>query len=163
MSSRVTAKREPSPAPTRPSSLRQSVPTTRPPQLVNGKADTPSGGRTRSSARSSTHTPSTSASSNNAASNTQGTTGEITFEWALTRAHHKCISCLLALFGSSCCPLTESTRSLRAHNSVRASTPPAPEKVTPSPAVESSSGGSALRKLKTPVRHTPGMGVTVCL
>lgn len=92
VSSRVTAKREPSPAPTRPSSLRQSVPTTRPPQLVNGKADTPSGGRTRSSARSSTHTPSTSASSNNAASNMQGTTGEITFECAWIRAHRVCVS-----------------------------------------------------------------------
>lgn len=53
-------------------------------------------------------------------------------------------------------PSTESTRSLRAHNSVSASAPPAPEKVAPSPAPESSSGGSTRRKLRTPVRHTPG-------
>lgn len=51
---------------------------------------------------------------------------------------------------------SESTRLLRAHNSVSASTPAAPEKVTPIPAAESSSGGSTRRKLRTPVRHTPG-------
>uniref|UniRef100_A0A671UVB2 PH-interacting protein n=1 Tax=Sparus aurata TaxID=8175 RepID=A0A671UVB2_SPAAU len=122
VSSRVTGKREPSPpAPSRPSSLRQSAPPKQPPQLVNGKADTAAAGRTRSAARHSTHTPPSSSSSHNATSNTQ-----------------------------------ESTRSLRAHNSVSASTPPAPEKVTPSPATESSGGGSTRRKLRTPVRHTPG-------
>ncbi|KAG8011150.1 PH-interacting protein [Nibea albiflora] len=126
VSSRVTGKREPSPAPSRPPSLRQSAPPKQPPQLVNGKADTPSAGRTRSAARHSTHTPpsSSSSSQNAASSNTQGT--------------------------------AEPTRSLRAHNSVRASTPPAPEKATPSPAAESSTGGSTRRKLRTPVRHTPG-------
>lgn len=58
---------------------------------------------------------------------------------------------------------TESTRSLRAHSSVRAATPPAPEKATPSPAAESGVGGSALRKLKTPVRHAAGRGLSVGL
>ncbi|TKS75896.1 PH-interacting protein [Collichthys lucidus] len=125
VSSRVTGKREPSPAPSRPPSLRQSVPPKQPPQLVNGKADTPAAGRTRSAARHSTHTPPSSSSSQNAtSSNTQST--------------------------------AEPTRSLRAHNSVRASTPPAPEKVTASPAAESSTGGSTRRKLRTPVRLTPG-------
>uniref|UniRef100_A0A671UUQ7 PH-interacting protein n=1 Tax=Sparus aurata TaxID=8175 RepID=A0A671UUQ7_SPAAU len=55
VSSRVTGKREPSPpAPSRPSSLRQSAPPKQPPQLVNGKADTAAAGRTRSAARHST-------------------------------------------------------------------------------------------------------------
>ncbi|XP_075869726.1 PH-interacting protein [Nelusetta ayraudi] len=126
VSSRVQAKKDPSPPPARTPSLRQSAPSTRPPPLVNGKADaSSSGGRTRSSARSATHAPSTSAASLGATSSSQGGT---------TAA-------------------TESTRSLRAHGSVRAATPPAPEKATPSPAVESGGGGSALRKLKTPVRH----------
>uniref|UniRef100_UPI0037E94B52 PH-interacting protein n=1 Tax=Semicossyphus pulcher TaxID=241346 RepID=UPI0037E94B52 len=127
VSSRVTGKKEPSPPPSRPPSLRQSLPLKQPPQLVNGKADTPAAARTRSSARFSTHTPPSSSSSHNAANNTHSA--------------------------------TESTRSLRAHNSVSASTPPAPEKATPSPAVESSSGGSTRRKLRTPVRHTPGSPV----
>ncbi|GLD59626.1 PH-interacting protein, partial [Lates japonicus] len=122
VSSRVTAKREPSPPPPRPSSLRQSVPLKQPPQLVNGKADAPAAGRTRSAARHSAHSPPATSSSHNATNNTPST--------------------------------AESTRSLRAHNS--APTPPAPEKVTPSPAAESSSGGSTRRKLRTPVRHTPG-------
>lgn len=78
VSSRVTGKREPSPpAPSRPSSLRQSAPPKQPPQLVNGKADTAAAGRTRSAARHSTHTPPSSSSSHNATSNTQGTAGEI--------------------------------------------------------------------------------------
>ncbi|KAM7368165.1 hypothetical protein PAMP_014411 [Pampus punctatissimus] len=123
VSSRVTGKREPSPTPSRPSSLRHNVPLKQSPQLVNGKTDAPAAGRTRSAARHSTHSPPSSSTSHNAASNTSNTAG--------------------------------STRSLRAHNSVSASTPPAPEKVTPSPAVESSSGGSTRRKLRTPVRHTP--------
>uniref|UniRef100_A0A3Q3ESG2 Pleckstrin homology domain interacting protein n=1 Tax=Labrus bergylta TaxID=56723 RepID=A0A3Q3ESG2_9LABR len=70
VSSRVTGKREPSPPPPRPPSLRQSIPLKQPPQLVNGKADTPAAARTRSSARFSTHTPSSSSSSNTA-SNTE--------------------------------------------------------------------------------------------
>ncbi|XP_035000458.1 PH-interacting protein isoform X2 [Hippoglossus stenolepis] len=121
VSSRVTAKREPSPAPPRSSSLRQSVPQKQPPQLVNGKADTPAGGRTRSAARHSAHSPPAASSSHNSTSNT-----------------------------------TESTRSLRTHTSVSASTPPVSEKGTPTPAAESSIGGSTRRKLRTPVRHTPG-------
>lgn len=75
VSSRVTGKREPSPPPSRPSSLRQSVPLKQPPQLVNGKADTPAAGRTRSAARHSTYTP-PSLSSSQTASNTQSTAGE---------------------------------------------------------------------------------------
>ncbi|XP_068197927.1 PH-interacting protein [Antennarius striatus] len=122
VSSRVTSKREPSPTPSRPSFLRQSVPPKQPLQLVNGKAEAPAAGRTRSAARHSTHTPSSSSSSHSAPSNSAST--------------------------------AESTRSLRTHASVSASSPPAPEKVT-SPAVESSSGGSTRRKLKTPIRHTP--------
>ncbi|XP_029318564.1 PH-interacting protein isoform X2 [Cottoperca gobio] len=121
VSSRVTGKKEPSPPPSRTSSLRQSIPVKQPPQLVNGKADTPAAGRTRSAARHSTHSP---LSSQNATSSTHSA--------------------------------AESTRSLRAHNSVSASTPSAPEKVTPSPSAEGSSGGSTRRKLRTPVRHTPG-------
>uniref|UniRef100_A0A671UXP6 PH-interacting protein n=1 Tax=Sparus aurata TaxID=8175 RepID=A0A671UXP6_SPAAU len=77
VSSRVTGKREPSPpAPSRPSSLRQSAPPKQPPQLVNGKADTAAAGRTRSAARHSTHTPPSSSSSHNATSNTQGTAAQ---------------------------------------------------------------------------------------
>uniref|UniRef100_A0A8C4HXN6 Pleckstrin homology domain interacting protein n=1 Tax=Dicentrarchus labrax TaxID=13489 RepID=A0A8C4HXN6_DICLA len=75
VSSRVTGKREPSPAPSRPSSLRQSIPPKQPPQLVNGKADTPAAGRTRSAARHSTHTPPSSSSSHNTTSNPQSTAG----------------------------------------------------------------------------------------
>ncbi|XP_041660901.1 PH-interacting protein [Cheilinus undulatus] len=128
VSSRVTGKREPSPPPpSRPPSLRQSVPPKQPPQLVNGRADTPAAARTRSSARFSSPAPASSSSSSyNTANNTPNP--------------------------------AESSRSLRAHNSVSA--PPAPEKVTPSPATESSSGGSTRRKLRTPVRHTPGSPVS---
>lgn len=129
VSSRVTAKREPSPPPSRPSSLRQSIPPKQPLQLVNGKADTPAAGRTRSAARHSAHSPPATSASLNATSSTAS--------------------------------IAESTRSLRAHNSVSASTPSAPEKVTPSPATESSSGGSTRRKLRTPVRLTPGAPVPV--
>uniref|UniRef100_A0A3B5LNK7 Pleckstrin homology domain interacting protein n=1 Tax=Xiphophorus couchianus TaxID=32473 RepID=A0A3B5LNK7_9TELE len=121
VSSRVTAKKEPSPAPSRPPSLRQHVPLKQTPQLVNGKADTPAPGRTRSSARHFAH--SSPPSSSNITNSTPST--------------------------------GESSRSLRAHNSVRASTPPVPEKVTPPPAADSG-GGSTRRKLRTPVRHTLG-------
>ncbi|KAM6906545.1 PH-interacting protein isoform 1-T1 [Lycodopsis pacificus] len=126
VSSRVSGKKEPSPPPppSRLSSLRQSIPVKQPPQLVNGKADTPTAGRTRSAARHSAHSPPSSSSSHNAASSTQSP--------------------------------AESTRSLRTHNSVSASSTSAPERVTPSPAAESSSGGSTRRKLRTPVRLTPG-------
>ncbi|KAF0023212.1 hypothetical protein F2P81_023842 [Scophthalmus maximus] len=65
------------------------------------------------------------------------------------------------IFSNSKAYTPKSTRSLRAHNSVSASTPSAPEKVTPSPATESSSGGSTRRKLRTPVRLTPGAPVPV--
>ncbi|XP_054900127.1 PH-interacting protein isoform X1 [Poeciliopsis prolifica] len=121
VSSRVTAKKEPSPAPPRPPSLRQHVPLKQTPQMVNGKADNPAPGRTRSSARHFAH--SSPPSSSNITNSTPST--------------------------------GESSRSLRAHNSVRASTPPVPEKVTPPPAADSS-GGSTRRKLRAPVRHTPG-------
>uniref|UniRef100_A0A8C9XPR0 PH-interacting protein n=1 Tax=Sander lucioperca TaxID=283035 RepID=A0A8C9XPR0_SANLU len=117
VSSRGTGKKEPSPPPSRASSLRQSIPVKQPPQLVNGKADTAAAGRTRSAARHSTHSPPSSSSSHNAG---------------------------------------KSTRSLRAHNSVSASTTAAPQRVTPSPAADSNSGGSTRRKLRTPVRLTPG-------
>nr|XP_004542265.1 PH-interacting protein [Maylandia zebra] len=124
VSSRVNAKKEPSPVPSRPSSLRQSIPVKQqPPQMVNGKAEMPAPGRTRSAARHTTHSLPSSSSSHNVTNSTPST--------------------------------TESTRSLRAHNSVPASSSPAPEKVTPSQPTESSSG-STRRKLRTPVRHTPG-------
>ncbi|XP_011615359.1 PH-interacting protein [Takifugu rubripes] len=122
MSSRVMTKREPSPAPSRPPSLRQSIPTKQAPTLVNGKAETPAGGRTRSAARNSVHTPPAASSSHSAASNTQNT--------------------------------ADSPRLLRGHSS--SSTPPVSDKVTPSPPLESNNGGSTRRKLKPPVRHTPG-------
>uniref|UniRef100_A0AAQ5Y0C0 PH-interacting protein n=1 Tax=Amphiprion ocellaris TaxID=80972 RepID=A0AAQ5Y0C0_AMPOC len=70
LSSRVTAKKEPSPPPSRPPSLRQSVPPKQPPQLVNGKADAPTPGRTRSGARHSTHSPPSSSSSQSITNNT---------------------------------------------------------------------------------------------
>ncbi|KAM3602893.1 uncharacterized protein V6R79_012963 [Siganus canaliculatus] len=127
VSSRVTGKKEPSPVPSRPSFLRQSVPPKQPPapQLVNGKAETAAAaGRTRSGARHSMHTSPSSSSSHNTANS-----------------------------APSAAP--ESSRSLRTHNSAT-STPPAPEKATASVAVESSSGGSTRRKLRTPVRLTPG-------
>ncbi|XP_034755194.1 PH-interacting protein isoform X3 [Etheostoma cragini] len=125
VSSRGTGKKEPSPPPSRASSLRQSVPVKQPPQLVNGKVDTAAAGRTRSAARHSTHSPpSSSSSSHNAGGSTQSA--------------------------------AESTRSLRAHNSVSASTTAAPQRLTPSPAADSNSGGSTRRKLRTPVRLTPG-------
>uniref|UniRef100_A0A665VRH3 PH-interacting protein n=1 Tax=Echeneis naucrates TaxID=173247 RepID=A0A665VRH3_ECHNA len=114
VSSRAATKREPSPAPSRPSSQRHSVPLKQPPQLVNGKADTPAAGRTRSAARHSAHSPPASSSSHNTTS--------------------------------------KSTRSLRAHNSLSTSSPSVLEKAMPSPTVE----GSTRRKLRTPVRHTPG-------
>ncbi|XP_017264720.1 PH-interacting protein isoform X1 [Kryptolebias marmoratus] len=119
VSSRVTAKREPSPPPPRPPSLRQSAPPKQPPQLVNGKVETPAPGRTRSAARHNRHF---SPPSNNVPNNTLNA--------------------------------GESTRLLRAHASVRASTPPVPEKLTPTQPTESSSG-STRRKLRTPVRHSP--------
>ncbi|XP_072218482.1 PH-interacting protein isoform X1 [Leuresthes tenuis] len=120
VSSRVTGKREPSPAPSRPSSLRQSAPLKQPPQLVNGRADAPAPGRTRSAARYNTHS---APSSNNVTNSTPST--------------------------------AESSRSLRAHNSAPAAAPPAAEKVTASQSTESNSG-STRRKLRTPVRLTPG-------
>uniref|UniRef100_A0A665VR10 PH-interacting protein n=1 Tax=Echeneis naucrates TaxID=173247 RepID=A0A665VR10_ECHNA len=76
VSSRAATKREPSPAPSRPSSQRHSVPLKQPPQLVNGKADTPAAGRTRSAARHSAHSPPASSSSHNTTSSTQSTAGE---------------------------------------------------------------------------------------
>ncbi|XP_077950205.1 LOW QUALITY PROTEIN: PH-interacting protein, partial [Gasterosteus aculeatus] len=72
VSSRVSGKREASPPPpplppSRASSLRQSVTAKTPPQLVNGKADAPTAGRTRSAARHSTHSPPSSSSSSHQA------------------------------------------------------------------------------------------------
>uniref|UniRef100_A0AAX7V853 PH-interacting protein n=1 Tax=Astatotilapia calliptera TaxID=8154 RepID=A0AAX7V853_ASTCA len=66
VSSRVNAKKEPSPVPSRPSSLRQSIPVKQqPPQMVNGKAEMPAPGRTRSAARHTTHSLPSSSSSHN--------------------------------------------------------------------------------------------------
>lgn len=79
MSARVMTKREPSPAPSRPPSLRQSIPSKQAPQLVNGKAEAPAGGRTRSAARNSTHTPPVASSTQCATSNTQNTAGRAMF------------------------------------------------------------------------------------
>uniref|UniRef100_A0A3Q3ELN5 PH-interacting protein n=1 Tax=Kryptolebias marmoratus TaxID=37003 RepID=A0A3Q3ELN5_KRYMA len=73
VSSRVTAKREPSPPPPRPPSLRQSAPPKQPPQLVNGKVETPAPGRTRSAARHNRHF---SPPSNNVPNNTLNAGGK---------------------------------------------------------------------------------------
>ncbi|XP_008311418.1 PH-interacting protein [Cynoglossus semilaevis] len=127
VSSRVIAKREPSPPPLRPPSLRQSVPQKQPLQLLNGKTDTQAAGRTRSAARHSMHSPLTSPASHSTTSSTPTT--------------------------------AESTRSLRTHNSASAPTPPVPDKETLSPAADRSTGGSTRRKLRTPVRLTPGSPV----
>lgn len=160
MSSRAMTKREPSPAPSRPSSLRQSIPTKQAPQLVNGKAEAPAGGRTRSAARNSMHTPPVASSSHSAPSNTQNATGNTVShgESSLQQQSNKLLHLIMVcnfLF-----PL-ESTRLLRGHSS--SSTPPAPEKVTASPTMESNSGGSTRRKVKPPVRHLPGKDIFVSL
>lgn len=84
MSSRVMTKRDLSPAPSRPPSLRQSIPTKQAPQLVNGKTEAPAGGRTRSAARNSVHTPPAASSSHSATSNTQNTTGSAMFACRFT-------------------------------------------------------------------------------
>ncbi|XP_028295175.1 PH-interacting protein isoform X2 [Gouania willdenowi] len=127
VSSRVTGKREPSPTPSRPSSLRQNVPHKQTPQLLNGRTDTPAPGRTRSSARHSSINSPPSSSASNTISN------------------------------STVSP-ADSARSLRAHNSTSLSTPTVSEKVaTPQPT--ENSGGSTRRKLRTPVRLTPGSPV----
>ncbi|XP_024146478.1 PH-interacting protein isoform X2 [Oryzias melastigma] len=55
VSSRVNGKREPTPPPPRPPFLRQSVTPKQPPQLVNGKAEAGTPGRTRSAARHLSH------------------------------------------------------------------------------------------------------------
>uniref|UniRef100_A0A8C6SKH5 Pleckstrin homology domain interacting protein n=1 Tax=Neogobius melanostomus TaxID=47308 RepID=A0A8C6SKH5_9GOBI len=73
VSTRVIAKREPSPPLTRPPFLRQNIPPKQPPPLVNGKTDTPTPGRTRSSARHPAHSPPPTTSSTN---NTQSTPGD---------------------------------------------------------------------------------------
>lgn len=70
VSSRVVAKREPSPPHTRPPFLRQNILPKQPPVLVNGKTDTPTPGRTRSSARHPVNSP---PPANNATNNTQST------------------------------------------------------------------------------------------
>ncbi|MEQ2194033.1 hypothetical protein XENOCAPTIV_021436, partial [Xenoophorus captivus] len=72
VSSRVTAKREPSPASSRPPSLRQHVPLKQTPQLVNGKVDTPAPGRTRSSARHFAHSSPPSSNITKSATSTAG-------------------------------------------------------------------------------------------
>lgn len=157
VSSRVTAKKDPSPPPARLPSLRQSVPCSRPPVLVNGKTDAASAGRTRSSARSSTHASTAPTTSHSAASSTQGvTTGETT-----SHQHRNTLQAnQLLIFLFLLLLTTESTRSLRAHGSVGAPTPPVTEKATASLAAENVGGGSALRKVKTPVRHTAGTGLS---
>lgn len=145
-------KREPSPAPSRPPSLRQSIPSKQAPQLVNGKAEAPAGGRTRSAARNSTHTPPVASSTQSATSNTQNTAGSAMFARRfMFTATMRVLEEIIVIFDFF---WSESTRLLRGHSS--SSTPPAPEKVTPSPAMESNSGGSTRRKLKPPVRHSPG-------
>lgn len=154
MSSRVMTKREPSPAPSRPPSLRQSVPTKQAPQLVNGKAEAPAGGRTRSAARSSTHTPPVATSTQSATNNAQNTAGSAMC--ACTAMLTATIRELEEITLEFCC-CSESTRLLRGHSS--SLTPPVPEKVTPSPTMESNSGGSTRRKLKPPVRHSSGKGL----
>lgn len=74
VSSRGIAKREPSPPQTRPPFLRQNIPSKQPPQLVNGKADTPAAGRTRSSARHAALSPPSSTQNNT--SNSQTAAGD---------------------------------------------------------------------------------------
>lgn len=150
VSSRVTGKREPSPAPARLSSLRHSTPLKQPPQLLNGKTDASAAGRTRSAARHSAHSPPASSSAAHTTSNAPSTAGETT----VTRRTD--VSRVTNVHETFPCSSSESSRSLRGHNSVSSSTPPAAERMTPSPAVESVSGGSTRRKLRTPVRHTPG-------
>lgn len=151
MSSRVVTKREPSPASSRPPTLRQSVPTKQAPQLVNGKAEATAGGRTRSAARNSVPTSPVASSSHSATSNTQNSAGNTMLACTFTfTATVKLLKAIMVWF--FCC--SESTRLLRGHSS--SSTPPSSEKRTPSPTMESNSGGSTRRKLKPPVRHTPG-------
>ena len=48
------------------------------------------------------------------------------------------------------------TRLLRGHNPVAVTTPPEPERPARSPPAEGGGGGSTRRKLRTPVRLTPG-------
>ncbi|XP_061756956.1 PH-interacting protein isoform X1 [Nerophis ophidion] len=121
VSSRVMSRREPSP-PLRPLSLRQNLPVKPTPQLVNGKTETQTAGRTRSAARHLAHPPLSS-------HNVTGQTASA----------------------------AESTRLLRTHNSVSASSPLAAERTMPiTPAVDSSVGGSTRRKLRTPVRRMSG-------
>uniref|UniRef100_A0A3B4ATP0 PH-interacting protein n=1 Tax=Periophthalmus magnuspinnatus TaxID=409849 RepID=A0A3B4ATP0_9GOBI len=73
VSTRVIAKREPSPPHTRPPFLRQNIPSKQPPPLVNGKTETVTPGRTRSSARHPAHSP---PPSTNITNNSQSTPGE---------------------------------------------------------------------------------------
>ncbi|XP_053743867.1 PH-interacting protein isoform X1 [Synchiropus splendidus] len=103
-SSRTVAKREPSPAPTRASSLRHSTPLRQPPQLLNGKTDTPSTGRTRSSARHSAHST-LSPSSHSAPSNAASTAAESTRS---LRGHNSVSSTPLAERGATP-PVVESS------------------------------------------------------
>lgn len=152
MSSRVVTKRELSPASSRPQSLRQSVPTKQAPQLVNGRTEATAGGRTRSAARNSVPTSPVASSSHSATSNTQNSAGNVMLACTFTfTATVKLLRVIIVWFFCCC---SESTRLLRGHSS--SSTPPASEKQTPSPTMESNSGGSTRRKLKPPVRHTPG-------
>lgn len=73
----MTAKREPTPPPARPPSLRQSVPLKQPPQLVNGKVETATPGRTRSAARHNRHSSPSSQIVTNSTPNTGGTTSKL--------------------------------------------------------------------------------------
>lgn len=101
------------------------------------------------------HAASASTTLHSAASSMQGcTTGE-------SLSHqHQCIAGKSVVKFSPFFLAIESTRSLRAHGSVGGATAPASEKATPL-AAESVGGGSTLRKVKTPVRHTAGKGLFV--
>ncbi|XP_072296250.1 PH-interacting protein [Eucyclogobius newberryi] len=79
VSTRVIARREPSPPHARPPFLRQNIPSKQLPLLVNGKADAPTPGRTRSSARHLAHSPPPSANTSSSQSTPEFTRS--------TRAH----------------------------------------------------------------------------
>ncbi|XP_033846640.1 PH-interacting protein isoform X2 [Periophthalmus magnuspinnatus] len=81
VSTRVIAKREPSPPHTRPPFLRQNIPSKQPPPLVNGKTETVTPGRTRSSARHPAHSPPPSTNITNNSQSTPESTRS-------TRAHN---------------------------------------------------------------------------
>ncbi|XP_062323853.1 PH-interacting protein isoform X1 [Osmerus eperlanus] len=118
-------------APPRPPSLRQNLPLRQPPQLLNGKADTHTPGRTRSTARHGTHTP---GSSHTSGSNTHSPPDPPPPPRSL-RGHSS---------GPPPSPApAERSRHAPAERSRHA------------PVTDGSGGSSMRRKLRTPVRHTP--------